>query len=110
MFAGTTASCAPLSFVEKPVDRTPPSARISPVACTKVIRGACVSAAESRASAFPASNTVCVARTNIAWSACPLLRSEEHTSELQSRSDLVCRLLLEKKKKTHQDLRTLCQA
>src|SRR2546428_6308540 len=28
----------------------------------------------------------------------PALRSEEHTSELQSRSDLVCRLLLEKKK------------
>src|SRR5207247_11368513 len=28
-----------------------------------------------------------------------LLRSEEHTSELQSRVDLVCRLLLEKKKK-----------
>src|SRR2546428_2559714 len=27
------------------------------------------------------------------------MRSEEHTSELQSRSDLVCRLLLEKKKK-----------
>src|SRR2546428_7950434 len=29
------------------------------------------------------------------------VRSEEHTSELQSRSDLVCRLLLEKKKKTY---------
>src|SRR2546421_2617536 len=29
----------------------------------------------------------------------PKVRSEEHTSELQSRSDLVCRLLLEKKKK-----------
>src|SRR2546428_6492718 len=28
----------------------------------------------------------------------PAFRSEEHTSELQSRSDLVCRLLLEKKK------------
>src|SRR5260221_13264958 len=28
------------------------------------------------------------------------MRSEEHTSELQSHSDLVCRLLLEKKKKT----------
>src|SRR5216683_2766733 len=28
----------------------------------------------------------------------PSRRSEEHTSELQSRSDLVCRLLLEKKK------------
>src|SRR5690606_23413718 len=29
----------------------------------------------------------------------PALRSEEHTSELQSRENLVCRLLLEKKKK-----------
>src|SRR5699024_12778834 len=29
----------------------------------------------------------------------PTKRSEEHTSELQSRFDLVCRLLLEKKKK-----------
>src|SRR2546428_4456878 len=29
-----------------------------------------------------------------------IIRSEEHTSELQSRSDLVCRLLLEKKKPT----------
>src|SRR2546421_275689 len=29
---------------------------------------------------------------------CETQRSEEHTSELQSRSDLVCRLLLEKKK------------
>src|SRR5206468_11562707 len=34
-----------------------------------------------------------VVRESVAW------RSEEHTSELQSRSDLVCRLLLEKKKK-----------
>src|SRR5215469_3849467 len=30
----------------------------------------------------------------------PRRRSEEHTSELQSRRDLVCRLLLEKKKKS----------
>src|SRR5688572_31706185 len=29
----------------------------------------------------------------------PVARSEEHTSELQSQSNLVCRLLLEKKKK-----------
>src|SRR5690349_23914623 len=29
---------------------------------------------------------------------CSTVRSEEHTSELQSRRDLVCRLLLEKKK------------
>src|SRR3712207_7759743 len=34
------------------------------------------------------------------------LRSEEHTSELQSRQYLVCRLLLEKKKKRNSCLRT----
>src|SRR3712207_8893841 len=34
-----------------------------------------------------------------AWPACTPGRSEEHTSELQSRQYLVCRLLLEKKKK-----------
>src|SRR2546430_11914451 len=33
-------------------------------------------------------------------------RSEEHTSELQSQSNLVCRLLLEKKKKKHIITRT----
>src|SRR3989442_4776842 len=33
------------------------------------------------------------------------VRSEEHTSELQSRPHLVCRLLLEKKKTTHDDRR-----
>src|SRR2546427_3827650 len=33
------------------------------------------------------------------WVAVRDLRSEEHTSELQSQSNLVCRLLLEKKKK-----------
>src|SRR2546428_1967677 len=33
-------------------------------------------------------------------------RSEEHTSELQSRSDLVCRLLLEKKKNYPVHVRT----
>src|SRR5437867_7133118 len=32
------------------------------------------------------------------------IRSEEHTSELQSPYDLVCRLLLEKKKKTYAQL------
>src|SRR2546427_5908625 len=40
--------------------------------------------------------------TGPAYPACratPACRSEEHTSELQSQSNLVCRLLLEKKKK-----------
>src|SRR5690349_22535553 len=36
---------------------------------------------------------------NNAWREFRGKRSEEHTSELQSRRDLVCRLLLEKKKK-----------
>src|SRR2546422_6944413 len=38
----------------------------------------------------------------MAWYA-PIGRSEEHTSELQSRLHLVCRLLLEKKKKRKKD-------
>src|SRR2546422_6932013 len=35
----------------------------------------------------------------LAWHTAERIRSEEHTSELQSRLHLVCRLLLEKKKK-----------
>src|SRR5260370_27536201 len=42
-------------------------------------------------------------RNNVAGSKCrQALRSEEHTSELQSHLNLVCRLLLEKKKKKKQ--------
>src|SRR5438034_7959394 len=67
-------------------------------------------------SSFRFSPCVRLCATN-AWINCPSsavrcssgsggMRSEEHTSELQSHSDLVCRLLLEKKKKkahrTHQ--------
>src|SRR5438445_8896265 len=36
-------------------------------------------------------------------------RSEEHTSELQSRQYLVCRLLLEKKKKKNTDITSNCK-
>src|SRR2546430_8692975 len=38
------------------------------------------------------------------WSRGQAPRSEEHTSELQSQSNLVCRLLLEKKKKNRHNL------
>src|SRR6266511_5989479 len=41
------------------------------------------------------------ARTRPPHRRCPGRRSEEHTSELQSRENLVCRLLLEKKKKNN---------
>src|SRR2546430_11240584 len=37
------------------------------------------------------------------------IRSEEHTSELQSQSNLVCRLLLEKKKKSTRIQCSICQ-
>src|SRR5256886_8029594 len=37
------------------------------------------------------------------WATHSVERSEEHTSELQSQSNLVCRLLLEKKKNTHRE-------
>src|SRR5690554_7018244 len=36
-----------------------------------------------------------------------IIRSEEHTSELQSRPHLVCRLLLEKKKKKKENKKTV---
>src|SRR5690554_7579289 len=41
-------------------------------------------------------------QTETGWAICCNPRSEEHTSELQSRPHLVCRLLLEKKKKRKQ--------
>src|SRR5437016_10266266 len=47
--------------------------------------------AKGRASERPA----CV--SSVTRSGCPARRSEEHTSELQSLTNLVCRLLLEKK-------------
>src|SRR5688572_31767965 len=46
----------------------------------------------------PVSTRTC-ARAGTATCAAARKRSEEHTSELQSQSNLVCRLLLEKKKK-----------
>src|SRR2546428_13829852 len=60
------------------------------------ISGRCGSLRGSSASARPGS-----AARRLSVHGCASIstsRSEEHTSELQSRSDLVCRLLLEKKK------------
>src|SRR5215213_11339039 len=60
----------------------------------------------SPASTRPASRTSWPARfptsTPRRWSGQWSRRSEEHTSELQSLTNLVCRLLLEKKKKIEQ--------
>src|SRR5205809_5732848 len=46
----------------------------------------------------------CIAHRS--YGVCTALRSEEHTSELQSRLHLVCRLLLEKKKTQHKNTNT----
>src|SRR2546427_7726151 len=56
-----------------------------------------------RQSAVPGSGVSCassvgIASTGMRVNTSPAVRSEEHTSELQSQSNLVCRLLLEKKK------------
>src|SRR2546421_6219580 len=59
---------------------------IAPEECVREI-AAPISESESVAAAVPRKTALL-----------PEDRSEEHTSELQSRSDLVCRLLLEKKK------------
>src|SRR2546428_9026512 len=48
--------------------------------------------------------TTCASPSSDTQSGKKVLRSEEHTSELQSRSDIVCRLLLEKKKKRKNDI------
>src|SRR2546428_7041398 len=48
--------------------------------------------------ALTPSRLAVAATLGASWRSAFIRRSEEHTSELQSRSDLVCRLLLEKKK------------
>src|SRR2546430_12353584 len=51
----------------------------------------------------------CSVRTGSPRSRKKLERSEEHTSELQSQSNLVCRLLLEKKKNTPSRVTTVVE-
>src|SRR5262249_60470269 len=57
----------------------------SPISSPAPVRWRCRSASRPRSTPRPSSR-----------------RSEEHTSELQSLTNIVCRLLLEKKKKTNQ--------
>src|SRR5207249_5241203 len=57
----------------------------------------CRSAVRVMKSSSPATVEILKARTSSTNNRLFITRSEEHTSELQSRFDLVCRLLLEKK-------------
>src|SRR5947209_15530950 len=58
-------------------------------------------------SSWKSSDTCTTCAPVVATPSC--FRSEEHTSELQSRQYLVCRLLLEKKKKTRLDTSCACR-
>src|SRR5437870_11941282 len=65
----------------------------------EVLRDGKQSATYRLVGAGPNGESVIAQRVQAAWAVGRPLRSEEHTSELQSRGHLVCRLLLEKKKK-----------
>src|SRR6266567_8602777 len=62
-----------------------------------------ISSRASWRAAWSARCTPCAYATTVASRPARFTRSEEHTSELQSQSNLVCRLLLEKKKKQQPD-------
>src|SRR5258707_3775691 len=61
----------------------------------------------SRTACSPSPSTAASMKSEIGSGLNAAWRSEEHTSELQSRQYLVCRLLLEKKKEQH-DERIIC--
>src|SRR5690606_37138981 len=77
-------SCAPPS--SRPV-RACPSRSTSTASCKKPSRTFTTACPSTKSTSRPS-------------------RSEEHTSELQSRENLVCRLLLEKKKRIHEQCQT----
>src|SRR2546422_6600650 len=89
LFPYTTLFRSPISL-GAPSDGT--VLRVSPAAARR-----CGTRLSSSASTLRGSNLGCGGGGSFAGAGA--LRSEEHTSELQSRLHLVCRLLLEKKKK-----------
>src|SRR2546429_4253656 len=79
--------------------RRPPRSTLFPY--TTLFRSPCTKSSASRSRRGVPCSAYCFRRTSNSgdrgtWVA-PYTRSEEHTSELQSRLHLVCRLLLEKK-------------
>src|SRR5438034_5648136 len=88
---------SPLKISSRAMARLPrmtmPLEKTSRSPCVENCRGMKRSRARKNASRGKSANEVLAANNRMS-------RSEEHTSELQSHSDLVCRLLLEKKNKT----------
>src|SRR5688572_32307507 len=96
-------------IAENPASKSPGS----------ILRFCCIAAAEVATSAIAAPDACAMfanwptafsapamSPVSLTYSSAPASRSEEHTSELQSQSNLVCRLLLEKKKKKKQTNKT----
>src|SRR5258707_11090140 len=83
--------------------RRPPRSTLFPYTTLfRSLRGSSASSRTTRAPSSPSPMTGTSSTTSPAGSSSSI-RSEEHTSELQSRQYLVCRLLLEKKKKKNDD-------
>src|SRR5260221_2634147 len=90
--------------------RRPPRSTLFPY--TTLFRSARIShTASARRSASRSASSISSPKEGfqLRWASSHRSRSEEHTSELQSHSDLVCRLLLEKKK-NHNASDTDCTA
>src|SRR5206468_11597904 len=83
----------PIFFLTRPEVRGPAQTAGRPSAACKVLS----SRVATVIGPTPPGTGVIQAARSLAASNSTSPRSEEHTSELQSRSDLVCRLLLEKK-------------
>src|SRR2546429_3620979 len=81
--------------------RRPPRSTLFPY--TTLFRSEAVLTTTRTAMFLPSAERYSTVAWEPTWSL-PSTRSEEHTSELQSRLHLVCRLLLEKKIKTTRDI------
>src|SRR3712207_7198418 len=79
--------------------RRPPRSTLFPYTTLFRSRSTCWGGRAWSATAW-SSSPLAGTRRGGCWPTCSCPRSEEHTSELQSRQYLVCRLLLEKKKHT----------
>src|SRR5690349_17704231 len=91
-----TYSASRLRYIGFRVNRKGPCMTIAVVGCMGL---GVVPARRNRNTALPDR----ISQITIRIQAAARARSEEHTSELQSRRDIVCRLLLEKKKIELQD-------
>src|SRR2546430_4284044 len=81
--------------------RRPPRSTLFPYTTLFRSRPPCASTCTSRCRAARRASSSGCSDATIGTAISRWSRSEEHTSELQSQSNLVCRLLLEKKKKYH---------